>query len=44
MKGFVEYLLASIEEVEKELEQDIKREIEENKTSDEIIKELMMII
>lgn len=44
MKGFVEYLLASIEEVEKELEQDIKKEIEENKTSDEIIKELMMII
>jgi hypothetical protein len=44
MKGFVEYLIASIEEVEKELEQDIKKEIEENKTSDEIIKELMMII
>jgi len=44
MKGFVEYLLASIEEVEKELEQDIKKEIEEIKTSDEIIKELMMII
>lgn len=44
MKGFVEYLLASIEEVEKELEQDIKKEIEENKTSEEIIKEIMMII
>jgi hypothetical protein len=44
MKGFIEYLIASIEEVEKEFEQDIKKEIEENKTSDEILKEIMMII
>ena len=31
MKGFIEYLIASIEEVEKEIKQDIKKEISEKK-------------
>ena len=44
MKGFIEYLIASIEEVENEFKQDIKKEIEEKKTLDEIIKEVMVII
>ena len=44
MKGFIEYLLASIEEVEKEFEQDFKKEIEEWRTSNEVVDEIVIII